>query len=266
MTLIRCAQLAPRVGDLAENRERVLATVGAAVARGVELLVLPELASSGYVFTDAAEARSVAVRADGALLADWAVAAGAMTVVVGFCELGDDGALYNSAAVCDRGAVVEVYRKTHLWDAEKLVFTPGDRPPPVVATGAGRIGVAICYDLEFPELTRSLAVRGAEVIAAPVNWPLVPRPMGERPPEAVQAMAAARTNRVAVAICDRDGTERGQAWTEGSTIIGVDGWVAADGSTSDGTVEADVELSGAADKTISPRNDVLRDRRPDLYG
>ncbi|RBM14789.1 hydrolase [Prauserella sp. PE36] len=264
MTRVACAQLAPRLGDLAENRARTLAAIHAARLRDAEVLVLPELASSGYVFADEAEARSVAVPARGPLLADWVRAAGELTVVAGFCELGDDGALYNSAAVLDGEGVRAVYRKTHLWDRERLVFTPGELPPPVVRTKAGSLGVLICYDLEFPELPRTLALRGAELIVAPVNWPLVPRPHGERPPEVVQAMAAARTNRVFVAICDRTGTERGQRWTAGTSIIDESGWVVAE-STADTLVVADLDLSRARDKAISERNDVLADRRPELY-
>ena len=98
----------------------------------------------------------------------------------------------------------------------------------MIAIDGGRVGVAICYDLEFPEVTRHLALRGADLVAVPTNWPLVPRPDGEHPPEVVIAMAAARVNRVAIACCDRTGTERGVQWTAGATIVGVDGWVLAD--------------------------------------
>ncbi|OQO93845.1 hydrolase [Saccharomonospora piscinae] len=265
MRRVACAPLAPRVGDLAANRALTLAAIGAARRRGADLLVLPELATSGYVFADAAEARSVAVGADDRLLTDWAEAAGELTLVAGFCELGDDEALYNSAAVLDGDGVRAVYRKTHLWDREHLVFTPGSAPPPVVDTRAGRLGVLICYDLEFPELTRSLAMRGAEVIVAPVNWPLVARPPGERPPEVVIAMAAARTNRVFAAVCDRTGTERGLRWTAGTTILDESGWVLAE-SVEDALVVADLDPARARDKSLSGRNDALADRRHELYG
>ncbi|KMS65992.1 hypothetical protein ACZ91_69695 [Streptomyces regensis] len=272
MTRIACAEFAPVVGDLDGNGARVLTWREGARTSGVDIAVLPELASSGYVFADAAEARAVAMRADDPVLASWARAAGDTAVVVGFCELGDDrdggGALYNSAAVLDGGVVRAVYRKTHLWDAEKLVFRPGSCPPPVVSVAGCRIGLAICYDLEFPELVRSLALRGAEVITAPVNWPLVARPEGERPPEVVQAMAAARTNRVFVAACDRWGTERGQRWTRGSVVIDEAGWIVAGGAVPGGPgrlVVADIDPARARDKAVSERNDVLLDRRPELY-
>ena len=119
------------------------------------------------------------------------------------------------------------YRKTHLWDREKLIFTPGDALPPVVKTEHGDIAMMVCFDVEFGELTRRVALDGAELIAAPVNWPLFPRPDGERPGEVITAMSTARTNKIAVACCDRAGVERGQQWTEGSAIVDPDGWVVA---------------------------------------
>jgi predicted amidohydrolase len=137
--------------------------------------------------------------------------------------------------------------------------------PPVVDTAVGRIGVAICYDLEFPEVTRQLAVAGAELIAVPTNWPLVDRPPGERPPEVVIAMAAARVNRVAIACCDRAGTERGQRWTEGSTIVAADGWPVAVAGPGTATALADVDLARSRDKRLGEHNDALGDRRPELY-
>jgi predicted amidohydrolase len=121
-----------------------------------------------------------------------------------------------------------VYRKLHLWDREKLIFAPGSASPPVLDTRIGRLAVIICYDLEFPELTRSVALAGTQLMLVPTNWPVVPRPEGERPPEAMIAMATARVNRMAVACADRVGRERGQEWTGGTTIVGVDGWVAAE--------------------------------------
>ena len=277
---IACVQLAPVVGDPAGNAARSVRAVADAVAAGADLVVLPELVTSGYVFAGPREARAAAIRADDALLRAWAGAAGSAVVVGGFCELGDGGLLHNSAAVVAGGEVLAVHRKVHLWDAETLVFTPGSAPPPVVRTRIGAVGVLVCYDLEFPELTRGLARAGADVVAVPTNWPLQPRPAGERAPEVVVAMAAARVNRMAIACCDRGGTERGQAWTERSTIGDVDGWVVAEAAppsapagvpvTGDGpggaaVVRARIDLAAARDKSLSPRNHALDDRRPDVY-
>jgi predicted amidohydrolase len=128
--------------------------------------VPPELATSGYMFADADDARAAALTPPDPAFTKWSAAAGDSIVIGGFCERGDDARLYNSALVVDSDGVVASYRKTHLWDREKLIFTPGDALPPVVKTKHGCIAVMVCYDLEFGELTRRVALDRAEVIPA----------------------------------------------------------------------------------------------------
>jgi 5-aminopentanamidase len=265
VTRIVCRQLAPQIGDLAANHAMSLQAIREGVDAGADIVILPELVTSGYVFESEDEARGVAITPDHELFADWAEAAGNAVVIGGFCERGSDGKLYNSAAVVDGSGVQAVYRKVHLWDREKLVFEPGGEPPQVIDTAAGRIGVLVCYDLEFPEMTRMLALAGAELVAVPTNWPLVDRPEGERAPEVVIGMAAARTNHMFVACCDRTGTERGQEWTAGTTLIDASGWVLS-AADEDGWARADVDLTEARDKTWTELADALGDRRPELYG
>ena len=267
MTRVVCCQLAPQVGDPAGNTALALAAVRGALAGGADVVVLPELVTSGYVFASPQEAASLAVTPDDEVLAAWAGAlAGTSAVVVGgFAERGGDGRTYNSAALVDATGVRAVYRKAHLWDREKLFFTPGDAAPPVVETAHGRIGVMVCYDLEFPEWVRTAVLAGADLIALPTNWPLFPRPEGERPAEVTIAMAAARSNKVAIACCDRSGVERGQEWTGGTAVVGADGWVLAtpDGA---GVAAADVDLPASRDKRLTEHAHLLHDRRPELYG
>lgn len=267
---VACHQLAPVVGDLDGNRARALAAIDAAAAAGAQVVVLPELASSGYVFEDAEEARRLAEPADGPTLAGWAARARAHGLVVagGFAEDGGNGRLYNSAALVDAGGVRAVYRKVHLWDRESLVFTPGDEPPLVLDTAHGRIGLIVCYDLEFPEWVRAAALDRAELLCVPTNWPREPRPPGERPMEVLRTMVSASTNRMAIAVCDRCGSERGTDWVAGTAIAGPDGWLLAGPPpmAAPTLLLADVNLAAARDKALGPRNDVLADRRPALYG
>lgn len=266
MTRIVCHQLAPVIGELERNCETVIGSVAAAVDAGADVVVLPELATSGYVFETVEEARSLAITTDHDVFGrvTEALAGSQAVAAFGFCERGRDGLVHNSAALVTADGVLEVYRKTHLWDTEKQFFTPGSDLPPVVDTAAGRIGVLVCYDLEFPEMTRHLGLQGADLVVVPTNWPWGPRPASERPVEVIIAMAAARTNRVVIACCDRTGTERGQEWTSGTTIVDHDGWVAATCDES-GIATADLDLSATRDKRLSPRNDLLDDRRTDLY-
>jgi len=279
MTAVACAQLALSVGDRAGNLARAQAAVRDAAARGARLVVLPELMASGYVFTDAQEARSLAEpAADGPtarLLQDLAAELD-LVLVAGVCELDrsqdPDGVLHNSAILVDASGVRAVYRKAHLWDAEKLVFTPGDDGPAVVDTALGRLAVMICYDLEFPEWPRLAALAGAEALCVPTNWPRTRWPDGERPGEVVRAQAAASSNRVWVLACDRTGAEREVDWTGGSVVIDPDGFPVTElfsgpsgGTSRAGLALATVDLSRARDKAVSARNHVLADRRPQLY-
>ncbi len=266
MTRVVCRQLAPAVGELDANVEMSVAAVRDAVAEGGQIIVLPELMTSGYVFASPEEARSLAITPEHQVFSAWAdlARASGAVVVSGFAELGDGGALYNSAAVVDGTGVLAVYRKAHLWDREKLFFAAGSEPPPVVETRFGRLGVLICFDLEFPEMARSLTVRGADLLTVPTNWPLMERPPGERPAEVTIAMATARVNRVGIACCDRAGTERGQEWTNGTAVIDEQGWVAALPDDS-GAAAAEIDLLRARDKRLTELSDILADRRPELY-
>lgn len=264
---ISCVQLQPVLGDPDTNRIAAVRAVDEACAAGSRLVVLPELCTCGYVFRTPEEAAACGETPQGPSLAAWAEAAGrhGAVVVGGFAEL-VDGTLYNSAAVVDGGGVLAVYRKLHLWGIENDLFTAGAAPPPVIDTPVGRIGLAICYDLWFPEVARLLALDGAEIMTLPTNWPLDPRPDGERPMEAALVMGAAHVNRMVVAAADRCGTERGLEFLGWSMIADSDGWLAAPpAGNGPEVVTATVDLAPTRDKTWGRHNDLLGDRRPDAY-
>jgi predicted amidohydrolase len=268
VTTVACCQVSLQVGALEANREACLSAAERAVLDGANVIVLPELAASGYVFDSPEEARALAEPVSGPTVSRWTDLASrtGITIVGGICELGEDGNLYNTAVVVAGLQVRAVYRKAHLWDREKLVFTPGSQAPPVVDVGEARLAVMICYDLGFPEWVRHPALAGAQLLCVPTNWPRFPRPDGERPMEVVRAQAAAAVNRMYVAACDRVGPERGVDWVGGSVIIDPDGWPLT-GPADDGAaiIMAACHLETATDKTISEHNDVLGDRRPALY-
>jgi predicted amidohydrolase len=270
--VIAVAQLALAVGEPDANRRAASAAVAEAAAAGARLVVLPELSDSGYVFSGPEEARVLASPAASAVtLREWRSLAAThdLAIAGGFCELGPDGELYNSAAIVDASGTRAVYRKAHLWDAEKKIFTPGDDGPPVVELPFGNVGLMICYDLEFPEWVRLAALSGADLIAAPVNWPASasPPPPGERAGEVVSVQAAAAVNGVFIAVADRCGTERGAGWVGGSVIVASRGYPAAGPLCADraAVLTAAVDLRQARDKRNSELNDLFADRRPDLY-
>jgi predicted amidohydrolase len=256
-------------GDVAELERAVREAAG----RGARLVVLPELAVCGYVFDDAAQARAAAQDLDGPTVALLRTLSRELHVVLvcGLAELAPDGAVHNSAVLVEDGRVRACYRKVHLWDREAELFTPGDAPPPVVPTAVGRVAVMICYDLEFPEWVRLAAQDGAEIVAAPVNWPLLPRPAGERALEVVKAQAAAGAYRVHVVGADRCGRERGVDWVGGSLVCASTGYLLAGPATApaatarSAVLTARLDPADARDKSLGPRNDALADRRPALY-
>lgn len=266
---VACQQVAPRVGELAYNRELSAAAIRQAAAHGAQVVVLPELVQSGYVFNDLAEALSLAETLDGPTLSLWQSLAEELQVVIvgGFCERLEHDRVANSAALVEPEGQVTVYRKAHLWDRENLIFTPGDQAPPLVRTRFGPIALMICYDLEFPEWVRLPALAGAALLCAPVNWPDGPRPAGERPGEMVRVQANAAVNRMFIAACDRCGEERGVNWVGGSTIVDADGYPLAGKArqTGEQLLLADLPLAEAWHKNISEHNHVHLDRRPSLY-
>ncbi|WP_223693659.1 nitrilase-related carbon-nitrogen hydrolase [Leifsonia poae] len=275
---VACCQIAPRIGDVPGNRRRAREAIVAAADAGARVVVLPELANTGYLFRDEVELHALSEPANGPTIAEWCRLARErrLVIVAGFAERDPDEPgpdaggvpVYNSAAVIDETGVLAIYRKAHLWDHEKVVgFTPGEGAPPVVDTAVGRIGVMVCYDLEFPEWVREVALAGAELVCAPVNWPRFPRPVGERPGEIVRVQADASVNRIFLAVADRTGAERGQEWLGGSAIVDPDGYPLALAALGEpGMIVAQLDLAEARRKSISDNNDVHADRRPDLYG
>jgi predicted amidohydrolase len=266
---VACCQIAPDVTNPDASSATTTAAIAAAVQAGAQIVVLPELASSGYVFESAKEARSAAVPADGELLRSWAAEAsrGKAVVVGGFCELASDGRVFNTAALVDGQGVQAIYRKLHLWHHERRWFSPGEAPAPVIETAYGRIGLSICYDLEFPELTRGLALEGADLVAVPTNWPYYPDPPEGRPILQAVAVVTAYLNKLFVAVCDRCGTERGLVFEGGSVIAGPHGGLCA-GPVADrgvGLLSAKCDIPRARDKRLGLDNDVFADRRPEHY-
>ncbi len=267
--VVAVCQLAPVLGDVEGNLARATGAVGAAAALGADVVVLPELATTGYAFSDLEELRGLAEPADGASMQALTALAADHDVVItgGFAERDELGRLRNSAFIVDGSGVRAVYRKVHLWDNEVHLFVPGDEPPPVVDTRVGRVAVIVCYDIEFPEWSRTAALRGADLLCVPTNWPATAIPHGERPEVVVHAQAAALANRMFVAVCDRVGRERGIDWAGGSAIIAPDGYplALADPDGAEQVLVGRCDLRLSRDKSSTANNDAMRDRRPDLY-
>ena len=270
---IAVAQYAPRVGDVAGNRDAAVSWARRAADGGADLMVLPELASSGYVFASEEEAAATAEDAAGGPLVDALAAVCAesgMHCVVGVNER-TATVRHNSAVMLGPTGHLATYRKLHLYNDERSWFAPGGELP-VVELPFGRVGMVICFDLWFPEAVRALALAGAEIVAVPTNWVgSFKRTLYDAAGYCqgdIVAMASAAQSGVVMACADRVGVEREVRFLGCSVIVGADGWPVAGpaGAEDDALLIADVDLdSVAAARRRTPRNDLLGDRRPDSY-
>ena len=252
-------QTRPRFGAVEENVariERALARVRDAT------VVLPELCTTGYVFESRAEAEALAEPLDGPSVRRLRELArrNRSTLCFGMAER-DGRRVYNSAVTVTPAGRTFVYRKAHLFDREKLVFDVA-APSFEVVRAETTLGVMICFDWIFPEVCRSLALSGARLVLHPSNLVL---------PYCQDAMVTrAIENRVFAVTCNRVGQESRAGvrlrFTGRSQVVGPGGQVlvrAGAGGESLRLVRIDPEE--AADKHITPRNDLFRDRRPQLY-
>ncbi len=268
---VACVQMDPRVGERDANVASSLSLLETCAAKGAQLIVLPELCNSGYKFKSREEAFALSEEVPhGPTASAWLVAASrlSITIVGGIAER-YQGRLYNSAVVVGPDGYIGTYRKNHLWSEENLFFEPGNLGVPVWCTPFGRIAVAICYDIWFPETFRLAALQGADILCVPTNWV----PMPEQPDDSavmanILAMAGAHSNSLYVAAADRIGTERGQEFLGRSVIVGHTGWLVAGpaSATDEEVLIADINVSDARRRrALNEFNQSLRDRRIDLY-
>ena len=256
-------QFDPVFGAVARNLDHVSARLGQVDA---DLIVLPELFATGYQFVSQEEVFQLAEPVpDGATtkrLADMAARRG-MTIVAGLPEL-DGRRCFNSAVVVGPNGFIGCYRKTHLFFEETLWFTPGDSGFQVWDIGMAKVGVMICFDWYYPESARTLALQGAEIIAHPSNLVL---------PHCPDSMVTrCLENRVFSVTANRIGSEA-RGGKERLTFIGMSEVVGPRGrilhraprETEDLTI-IEIDPAEARIKALNDYNDLLRDRRPALYG
>lgn len=256
---IAAVQFTPVFGRIAENRLRAAELVRQAAA---DLVVLPEVAFTGYVFKSKDELASFAEPADGetaAFMTALARETGSL-LCYGWPEL-RHGRHFNSAALVGAEGLLAVYRKIHLFMDELGLFEPGDEPFFVTEGAGARLGVMICFDWYFPEAARSLALRGAQIILHPANLVL---------PFCQDAMITrCLENRVFAVTANRGGAEMRQGrpmpFTGRSQIARPDGTYDRLPDDRDAVLTARINPTLADNKSISPQNDLLRDRRPTLY-
>ena len=168
---IAVLQMEATVGGVAANLATIAAAAAEAAAAGADVLVAPELAVPGYGAGDSL--RDLAEPVDGTQVNALAAASAAsrIAIVAGFAERAGDAA-YNAAAIVDPPGRRLTYRKRRLYGAyEKALFAPGEAPSPLIEIAGVKVGLLICFDVEFPECVRALALAGAEAILVPTALP-----------------------------------------------------------------------------------------------
>ncbi|MCV3735182.1 hydratase (plasmid) [Rhizobium sp. TRM96647] len=272
MTRVAAIQLTGGLYTPQENRAAARSAILEAVDTGARLIVLPELAISGYG-ADPQGLRQASEAVDGDTLADWTRIAARHKVWIagGFCEREEDR-LYNSAMLVGPEGLAGHYRKLHLFDAEKDVFTPGDKGLSVVDTDVGRIGMCVCYDLRFVEVVRALALQGADIVAVPTAWlgGFDPNPRDAMGfiGQARGAMVQANLNQVYMVCASQGGRVANLRFLGSSMIVDPFGEVLAgplpEEDTRIVTAEINVDRLAAA-RVRSPRIRPREDRRTDVY-
>jgi predicted amidohydrolase len=259
---VAAAQFAPAHGDVPANLGRIGRLLRQAAARGADLVVFPELATTGYYWPSAEAISPYAETVPGPTtrwLARQCRELGCH-IVCGLPERGgapagprrrrhtpdatsEAGAaptarrqLFNTAVLVGPGGLVGRYRKTKLWSWDTLWAAAGTRAPVAWPTPLGRIGVLICADLDYPEGTSWLAAANADLVAVPTCW-------SDEPTPSPVWRTRARDNRLPLVVANVSGTEQAVTFSAGSCVIGDNGRVLDCSHESDALAVATVDLA-----------------------
>ena len=260
---VAAIQFEPLLAAKAENLVRLLELTDTAAQHGARLIVLPEMATTGYCWYGRDEIRAHVEPIPGATTAAFTTVAQqyGCYIVAGMPEVAPGtGIFYNSAVLIGPTGVVGTYRKTHSYVADHRWAKDGDLGLPVWETPLGRIGILICMDAGYFEPARLLALGGADVLCFPTNW------FGEQSPGPAW-MARAFENGCYLIGANRYGLERGVQFSGGSCVLNPDGAIQAMRDTGDGIVYGEVSTAAARAKSFAALggSEKLAARRPELY-
>ncbi len=266
--VVGVAQMSVAFADVPKNLDRARSLLQQSGNLGLSLVVLPECALTGYMFDEAEAMRRIALRLDGPEVGSLIALCRELGLyaVVGLIEATPD-AYYNTAVLLGPGGLIGAYRKTHLpWlGVDRFLAKGAPGEPPVFETSIGRVGIAICYDLRFPEFIRAQALRGADLVAIPTCWPPESRMLAD---DFMRVRAC--ENRIYLLAADRGDSEGGADFIGRSQIVDPAGHVLVDTDRGETLLTAEIDLNQARRKRIVFRPgefevSLFEDRRPDLY-
>lgn len=243
-------------GDVDANLAYVRKALRRAAERGANLAVLPEMWSSGFAYR---ELNQLALRTAGIVEELLALSRELKLVIVGSMPEPNGDKVFNTVYVVDNGKLGGIYRKIHLFSllGEDRAFSGGDSWL-LADTSIGKVGVIICYDLRFPELSRRLAVEGAQVICVPAQWP---KPRQEHWRTLLRARAI--ENQLFVIGCNACGTIGKLDFFGMSMIVDPKGELLGEAGESEVEIIAPLDMQGMADwRAQIP---CFNDRKPEYY-
>ena len=252
----------PQFGKVKKNLERAIGKIDTIQA---DLVVLPELFTTGYQFTSIEEVNELAEELPSGSSCDVLIRyahSRNLYLAFGIAEKQGDK-LFNSAALIGPEGFIGRYRKSHLFYEEKLFFSPGDTGFNVFDIGNAKLGMMICYDWWFPEAARTLALKGADIICHPANLILTGCHKAMQTRSLENAVYSITANRIGT---ETRGGKDELIFTGKSQIVDPTGQVLLSlDSNSEGIAVVDIDVERARDKSITLLNDRFLDRRPDLY-
>jgi 5-aminopentanamidase len=258
---IAMLQTVPVPSDPSQGLKRLEDYAEEAARHGAELLMTPEMYLSGYCI-GADTVRRLAKPANGLYTqkAREIAKRHGISILFGYPERGVDDSSYNSACLIDAtGAVRANYRKTHLYgDVDRKQFSAGDARSRIFDFGPWQVALAICYDVEFPELIRSYALEGADLILVPTAN-MVPYDSVAT----CMVPSRAHENAVFLAYCNYVGTEDAFTYCGLSCVCAPDGGILARGGRDEELIFSDLDHDAVAVARRHVKH--LQDRRPDLY-
>ncbi len=243
-------------GDVDANLAYVRKALVRVAAEGANLALLPEMWSSGFSYNNLNE---LALRTQGIVDELLELSDRHKLVIIGSMPEPNGDKVFNTQYLVDNGALAGVYRKMHLFSllGEERAFSGGDSWL-CAETSLGKIGVIICYDLRFPELSRRLAIEGAQVICVSAQWP---KPRQEHWRTLLRARAM--ENQLFIVACNACGIIGKLDFFGMSMIIDAKGELLAEAGECEGEIAASLDVQAMADwRTQIP---CFKDRKPDCY-
>lgn len=261
MSRIAIVQEYSIIGEKVRNLEKAIGLISRAAEQGAQLVLFPELYLTGYSIEE--NIQELAEKVSGRSINKLRKIArnNQISICMGFPEIEHRSKEIFNSMVClsDKGDILAVYRKIHLFGEEKKYFSPGNEFQ-IVDTPIGRVGFLICYDLEFPEMARMLTLQGADVLlVSTANM----KPWCDH--QDVYVRARAMENQIFLALANIVGKEKNYIFCGNSVIVNPMGKILAQANMQEPALLIAEINTADISKIRNSKVNYLTDRRPGIY-